>query len=302
MGTVPSRKRAFAVTAGVYAGAFGAAWITVILFPWDASPLVTAFAADIAASLVVFLAGRAAGNASLYDPYWSVAPPVIFAYWAAALSPPLSLGIIMFFLLILIWSLRLTWNWAHRWGGMNHEDWRYRELRGKFGKWFPLVELTGITVFPTLQVFIALIPVYVLLSSPAPGGTAPWMVLGLAVIALGICIEYFSDIQMDRFRKSGGKGVMREGLWGMSRHPNYLGELMVWFGAAFCALSSPDASLLLLLCPLWMLLMFLVISIPWMERKLAASRPDYRKVQQEIPILVPRLKKTAGAAAPRSPG
>ncbi len=289
-----SKTRALLTAAAVYLAAFAAAAAVILTLPEEMSPLVKVLIADLAATLVVYGASRIFGNASLYDPYWSAAPPVIYLYWADGMTAQTA----MLFFLLLIWSVRLTWNWAHRWKGMDDEDWRYREFRERTGKFFPMVELFGIMIYPTLQVFIAMIPIYVLLAAP-PAECSPWMVIGLAVTASGILLEYIADIQMDRFKQSGTGRIMKSGLWGVSRHPNYLGELMVWFGAAFCALASPYASLLLLLCPLSMLLLFLSVSIPWIERKILKTRPEYEEVQREISMLIPWKKKTLRSAEDR---
>lgn len=275
-----------------YLAAGAAAWLTVTMLPQDMSILGKTFLADIAATLVIFAAGRIARNASIYDPYWSVAPPVIYAYWFYALSPPISTGAAGIIILFLLYSVRLTWNWAHRWEGMHHEDWRYREFRSRFGRAFPFVELFGIELFPTVMVFIASIPIYVLFAYPAAAFSL-WVLIGCAVTAGGIILEYVADVQMDRFKKEGSGSIMTKGLWGISRHPNYLGEIMVWFGAGFCGLASPAAGVLLLICPILMLVMFLTVSIPWIERKILRTRPEYRDVQQSIPALLPLREKNA---------
>jgi steroid 5-alpha reductase family enzyme len=75
-----TRLAAFAVVVGVYAAA-GLAALAVALS--GLHPLAVALLADVAATLVVFAASSAFGNASLYDPYWSVAPPVVVIAWAA---------------------------------------------------------------------------------------------------------------------------------------------------------------------------------------------------------------------------
>src|SRR4051794_6259607 len=120
------RTRSLALVGAAYLLAGAAAWATVALL--DAAPLLETLIADVVATVVVWAVSEVAGNASLYDPYWSVAPPVIAIAWALsgdgdALRAAVVCG------LVLAWGVRLTLNWATGWGGLGHEDWRYRQLR-----------------------------------------------------------------------------------------------------------------------------------------------------------------------------
>lgn len=101
-------------------------------------PVLLLFLADIAGTLVIYLFGRIFHNASFYDAYWSIAPLVISMFWLlqnSAVSAATARQIIVLSL-VFIWGLRLTYNWARQWRGLKHEDWRYRDLRQKFLKWF----------------------------------------------------------------------------------------------------------------------------------------------------------------------
>ena len=131
------------------------------LYLLDHGPLLDVFIADLVATAVIFVFSRAYGNSSFYDAYWSVVPPFIALYWlavGAGSSPPLRELLVLG--LILYWATRLTLNWAYYWEGMQHEDWRYVMLRNKAPRWALLTDLVGIHLFPTLQVFAGLLPVY----------------------------------------------------------------------------------------------------------------------------------------------
>ena len=123
-------------------------------------PIVVALAADLAATFVVFGFGFAFDNASFYDPYWSVAPPVIGLYFVAgAPGGALPVRQALVFALVALWALRLTWNWARGWSGLGHEDWRYVDMRqSSGGLYWPGASLFGIHLFPTVVVFLGCLP------------------------------------------------------------------------------------------------------------------------------------------------
>ncbi len=104
--------------------------------------------ADVAATAAVFLFSLLFGNASVYDPYWSVQPPVILCALAIE-GRAFSAADILLLLAVLIWAVRLTANWAYTFHGLTHEDWRYRMLRGKTGAFYPFVNFLGIHLFPS---------------------------------------------------------------------------------------------------------------------------------------------------------
>ncbi|MEL6340988.1 MAG: hypothetical protein AAFQ65_13850, partial [Myxococcota bacterium] len=81
-----SRASALLLVLGVYLLALGAGYVTIVAVPPDWSPLLSAAVADVVATLVVFAAGVMFRNASFYDPYWSVAPPVLMAYFVISSS------------------------------------------------------------------------------------------------------------------------------------------------------------------------------------------------------------------------
>ena len=138
-------------------------------------PIAVALAADVAATVAIFVASFLFRNSSFYDPYWSVAPPLIALYFV--LRPVSSsvdgLRVFFVFALVLAWAVRLTWNWARGWQGLGHEDWRYRRLQQQTGRAYWLVSFTGIHLMPTFWVFVGCLPLYPALAA----ATRPFGVL-----------------------------------------------------------------------------------------------------------------------------
>ncbi|MDH3625431.1 MAG: DUF1295 domain-containing protein [Myxococcales bacterium] len=287
-----SRQASFAWWAAGYAAAFVAAWVTVVLVPEDVAPLWTVAIADVAATLVIFAFSRGLKCSSMYDAYWSVAPVVIVFYWAFHAEPginPIRAGAVLF--LVTWWGVRLTYNWARSWPGLHHIDWRYEIMKDKAPKLWFFSDLFGIHLFPTAQVFLGLSGAWVALVV----GTGPlsWIdVVALIVTAGAITIEMVADQQLVAFAKVKKPGeIIKTGLWRYSRHPNYFGELSFWWGLYLFGVAADPSHYWTIAGPLAMTLMFVTVSIPWMDRRSCERRPEYAEHMKQVSGLVPWFPK-----------
>ncbi|WP_069806242.1 DUF1295 domain-containing protein [Thermogemmatispora onikobensis] len=283
-------KRAFAIVILAYVLALGAAWATfLVLQRWP--PLVALAVADGVATVVVFAFSVLTNNSSLYDPYWSVAPVPIALFW---LFRPGSDGLAnarhgLIFGLLCLWALRLTVNWARRWRGLEHEDWRYVDIRKNTGPWYWPVSLLGIHLMPTVLVFLGCLSLWPNLSDR---GTPLVLADGLAALVTlaAVAIETVADQQMEHFRArpASERGPFPSGLWSWSRHPNYLGEVLFWWGLYLFVLAAHPAFWWTIVGPLAILALFLGVSIPMMERHLLAKYPaSYAQYQQHVSPFFP---------------
>lgn len=123
------------------------------LLPFSQS-MVRILVADVAATVVVFIFSMIFNNSSIYDPYWSVVPPVIVIFLMRLFPQGDQVRQFVLLCLTLFWSIRLTANWFRGWKGLNHQDWRYISIAEKTGKWFWPVSFLGIHFMPTLFVFL----------------------------------------------------------------------------------------------------------------------------------------------------
>ena len=230
--------------------------------------------ADVLATLVVFGFSVAFRNSSFYDPYWSVLPIVISGHWFFQVdrsAPGWSRGLLVL-VLVALWGLRLTFNWLRHWKGLGHEDWRHIDLKQKTGRFYPLVNLFGIHIFPTAMVLAALYPVFVTMNSASPLG---YLDAVAGAVTLGaIVVETIADRQLHDFVASKPKpeSFLCQGLWSWSRHPNYFGETSFWWGLAlFGVAATPRFQFSTLLGAVAMTAMFFCISGP--IRHLRPDRP-----------------------------
>ena len=237
----------------------------------------------ITATLIIFLFSNIHKNSSIYDPFWHVAPiPIVFyiANQSSLSNLEQSLVISSF----LFWALRLTYNWFLNWTNLDHEDFRYIDLKNNNRLLAFINDLFGIHLIPTLIVNVSLYPIYVALTSE---NLNELVYVGFILIIIAVVIQYISDDQMRKFRKDSnnfGK-TMKYGLWKYSRHPNYLGEVSFWFGIYIFALASGSSSLWLLACPIVMLALFVFISCPMMDNRSLKRRQDYKEYMDKTPQL-----------------
>jgi len=215
-------------------------------------------------------------DASLVDRIWGAL--FMAGAWAAAIPAGLDAPrTIVLLLLVSVWALRLslylTWR---NWG--DGEDYRYRDMRanrtGSFALW-SLVWVFGLQ--GALAIFIGL-PFTVAIALP---GYEPlgWLeAIGIVLWAIGFSFETIGDWQLARFKAdpaNRGK-VMDRGLWRYTRHPNYFGDTVVWWGFFLIAAGSPWG-FLTVLSPIAMTALILKVSgVAMLERTIAERRPEYR--------------------------
>lgn len=292
-----SKNASFARVIAAYAGALFVATLWLIWGPATAWLWLDALIADLLATLVIFIFSRVYRNSSFYDAYWSVVPPGLMLYWWIAGGNGIdAVHCWLVALVVMLWAIRLTANWAFMFPGLHHEDWRYGMLRERAGKWEFLTDLGAIHVIPTLQVFLGMLPVYVAMTRT--GDQLIWLT-GIAVtVGIGaVILESVADTQMQRFVRDRSPGeVMDRGLWSWSRHPNYFGEFSFWFSLAlFGMAAAPGDFWWLFVGALAMLGMFLGASIPMMEQRSLERRPDYQDVVDRVSRFVPRPPRKVAA-------
>ena len=289
-------KKGLTVDLIAYIAAFGVAAVPFVLIG-NIFAATAAFTA--AATVVLFIFTAVFSDVSIYDPYWSVAPPVMilavmikYGFW--------NVNAFVVFALVLIWSVRLTVNWFITYKGLGREDWRYAAYREKYPPFvFQLISFLGCQFVPTAVVYAGLVSG---LFAIGREGFAPLSAVGIAVMLGAVALEFVSDRAIHRFLREhrGERKTCDISVWRYSRHPNYLGEMSFWVGLYlyFAAL-----------CPeIWyaglgflsVIALFLSVSIPMMEKHNAERRDDYAEYKASTPALLPLpgRKKKADRSRP----
>lgn len=239
---------------------------------------------DLVMTLVVYIASLIVKNASIYDPFWSVIPPVLILYAMISLKAFGLVNLLMLFS-ISLWAIRLTYNWALNWHSFKYQDWRYDLIKSKTKKLYPLASLFAIQLLPTMVVFAQ---IYVSVKIIEANASLSLLAIIPSIIIIAATIlQGVSDVQMKKFRESNTKKrVIDTGVWRYSRHPNYFAEILVWWGIYGFYIAIFGKIDLVILAPIIMTLLFLVVSIPLMENKILKTRPEYRQYQEKTSMLI----------------
>jgi len=251
---------------------------------------VSLLVADIAATIIIYLIGLLYNTASIYDPYWSI-QSIIIGISLTIYTHNINAGIIMFLVIVGIYSIRLTANFFIGFNDITYIDWRYKMLKEKTGKWYFLVNLFGIHLFPTLVVYAATLPMIGYISSNMD--LKMYDVAGWLIMIIGVIYEIYSDYSIMKYKKirKSNKEIINIGLWRYSRHPNYFGEITFWFGVFITFWLHDLGNWYYMFGAVAILLMFVFVSIPMQERHLEEYKRDYHSYKLKTRMLIPLKKR-----------
>lgn len=215
-----------------------------------------------------------------------------FSLWAGSQSEPPSLRELLVSVLTVIWSLRLSsflYRRIHRTG----KDGRFDELKTSPIRFLVPWTLQGLWIFLTM---IAVIVINSQAGSAVAFGI--WDGIGLSIWILGFGIETVADHQKTVFNtepNNQGKWI-DSGLWSYARHPNYLGEILLWTGIAFFGVACfTGLERVAWISPIFIYLLLTKVSgIPILDKRALekwGDSPEYQEYRENTPALIPRLSK-----------
>jgi steroid 5-alpha reductase family enzyme len=237
---------------------------------------MAASAVGIAAlMLLLWLVSLARRDASIVDLFWG--PGFALVAWIGfAVGDGAPSRQWLSVVLATVWGLRLglylTWrNWGRG------EDPRYVAMRRNHGERFGRVSLYTVFGFQGLVMWVVSLPIQQAQAAPEPV-TLSWIEgLGVLLWAVGLCFESIGDWQLARFRadpENRGR-VMDRGLWSWTRHPNYFGDAVVWWGLFLIAVPTPGGAWTLLSPALMTFMLVRISGVALLERDLRRTKPDY---------------------------
>jgi steroid 5-alpha reductase family enzyme len=192
--------------------------------------------------------------------------------------------------LVAIWGSRLAY-YIHRRNKNRPEDPRYKAWREAWGSWFYI--RSYLQVFVLQGVLLLLIVSPVLIIGAYRGGPLTWFdIIGVLAWATGFFYESVGDAQLRKFiADPANKGrIMDRGLWKHTRHPNYFGEVLQWWGIFIIGLSVPNG-LWGIIGPLTITFLILKVSgIPLLEKSFA-GRPDFEEYKRKTSPFIPWFPK-----------
>ncbi len=194
---------------------------------------------------------------------------------------------VVLLLLVAVWGVRLS---AHIYlrGRGRGEDPRYRRWREEWGRWVFLRSFFQVFMLQGALILVVAAPLLAV-SAHDDGGFSPANAVGVAVWIFGFLFETVGDLQLARFLGSPdnrGK-VMQRGLWRYTRHPNYFGEVTLWWGVFLVGISGRPEYLTALVGPLTITFLILRVSgIPMLERRREGD-PEWEAYRRRTSAFLP---------------
>lgn len=229
-------------------------------------------------------------NASIVDIVWGTGF-VVVAWVSYAVGDGDDTRRIVIAVLVTLWGLRLAGYLAKR--NLGHgEDYRYRAMRKHWGPRFPIVSL--VTVFLLQGVLMWIVSIGVQLGQVPDSPTfGPIGTMGILVWLVGLAFEAIGDLQLARFKAdpaNAGK-VMDKGLWSLTRHPNYFGDSLVWWGIAIVAAESGLGAWGFVGAAVMNFLLVRVSGVALLEKSLSKRKEGYAEYVARTSAFLPRPPK-----------
>jgi len=235
---------------------------------------------------LLFLLGQLLRDNSIADIGWGLGFVLVAGWMHVFFSDE---GTLLPTVVVGLWGLRLSTYLFYRSRRKGAEDWRYARWREQWGRWAIVRAYLQVFLLQGIFMWIIALP---LMQRPAEWPLQWYQVAGLLLWLIGFLWEAIADEQLRRFKSDAANQgrIMREGLWKLSRHPNYFGEILLWWGVFLLTLPFGNwvVSLLSPLTITWLLAR--VSGVPMLEEKYA-DNPAYQRYVRETNALVPDVSR-----------
>jgi steroid 5-alpha reductase family enzyme len=239
----------------------------------------------IAALTCVWIVSVRRRDASIVDICWG--PGFALLAWVYyALFNAFRPRAIVVAVLVTIWAVRLAVHLLRRHRG---EDPRYRSMRDAHGRAFWWRSLFTVFWLQAVILWFVALPVLVAARATEPAGVTATDIAGVLLFAAGFAFEAIGDYQLEHFKAvPANRGtVLNSGLWRYTRHPNYFGDAVLWWGVFLIACSTPGGWLTVASPLLMTVLLLRVSGVTLLEQRLKTSKPGYAEYMRRTPAFVP---------------
>ena len=264
---------------------------------WGTEGLLLPLIITFAYFTIIFVIATAITNNSIVDIGWGLG--FVIGAWASLLttqSPNLLAYLIVGF--ITFWGLRLSIRLFNRNVG-KPEDFRYAQWRKEWGENVIITAFFRVFMIQGLINFVVGSAAYSIIKFNAvtfDGIQAVLVVIGLGLAVVGLAFEVIGDEQLRQHIQKKTRSLLQTGLWSITRHPNYLGEILIWNGiyiAGFSLLVTGSVPLIyylvLVLSPLVMSAVLIKISTPLLEKNMEKYE-GWVEYTQRVPMIFPFTK------------
>ncbi len=260
---------------------------TAVFLSFQPYPFGQGFLVIMSCLTVLWLLSLYLKDSSIIDIFWGTG--FVIAAWFYREKLGLSdIKSLIYCILITIWGLRLSIHLAFR--NIGHgEDYRYQEWRKQYKNnwwWVSFLRvflLQGVLLWIISSVFVPAI---------ASQNTSFSILdfVGLTLWIIGISFEAIGDWQLLQFKKNPvNKGkVLQTGFWALTRHPNYFGDALLWWGYFLFACSNEGY--IYIFSPLLMSFLLMRVSgVTLLEKKLVETKSQYAEYIKTVPAFFPKL-------------
>ncbi|RCS56163.1 DUF1295 domain-containing protein [Bremerella cremea] len=248
-------------------------------------------------------------DASIVDIFWGLGFVVVAWVSTLCAASPGTLAWLTT-ILVTIWGCRLAGYLA--WRNLGHgEDKRYTEMRNKPGRNFALFSLVVVFGLQGTIMWIVSLPLQIL--PTLSGSFSAISAIGIACWAIGLTFEAVGDYQLARFKANASQQgeVLDQGLWRYTRHPNYFGDFLIWWGYYLLAISADSGAWWTAVGPALMSFCLLYFSgVAHLEQHIQTRRPAYADYIRRTSPFFPwppspqqtsSIESSSGSAHPQEP-
>ena len=233
-------------------------------------------------------------DASIIDMFWGGGFALV-ALVALTVVANITLFNFAIALLVILWGARLFIHLGARWLKEGAEDYRYQKMRAYHGRnfwwrsFFVVFALQGILMYLVATPYL----VALYMGGQDIGGQAAFPLLasgGLVVAFAGLVVETLADRQLTKFRATAQPDeILSDGWWARTRHPNYFGDALFWWGIYFAVVATIPAAFWTIYAPALMNFLLVKISGAAMLERRLIKKPAYADYMQKTNRFIPRL-------------
>ena len=240
--------------------------------------------------ILVFLISERLKRSDILDVAWGIGFPLI-AISSLLITQDYQTRNILITLLTVIWGIRLSLHIYFR-NVKKKEDYRYEKLKSNIPNPTPIKVFVKIFLPQLLFMTIVSLPIYLSIFHPSPNTDLFFLdYIGIGIWIFGFVFETISDIQLNKFIEKKRENIVEErilktGLWKYSRHPNYFGEVVLWWGI-FIIASSTQLGIFAILGPLMITFLITKVSgIPMLEKRYDGDK-EFEEYKKNTPVFFP---------------